>query len=197
MQAMTKGLVTVRASINVIFLLLVVFAKSPSLVAGGGSPTRPLQLRLMVPEPEICVGAAILKMDAIFSNNSDSPIAIYKAAIYDFSFTKTVQHDNHSKVESHEKRKDVGTGDPALREAPIVLQPHGTIVVPLEYDVSDPFFCEVATYSVRVRYRKAATSATAGDAAVGDFGSNEVFLLVSECRRVWAVVGSAKSIRLS
>jgi len=181
-QAMTKGLVTVHASISVIFLLLVALAELPPVMARSDSPSRPLQLRLVVPEPEVCIGAATLKMDAIFSNNSDSPISVYKAAVYDFSFTKTVLHDNYSKVESHEKRKDVGTGDPALREAPVVLQPHGSIVVPLEYDISDSFFNESATYSVRARYLKTATSATVASAALGDFGSNEVFFLMSECR---------------
>lgn len=182
MQAMTKGLVTVNASISVIFLLVVAVAELPPLVARSGSDTHRVQLRLVIPEPEVCVGTASLKMDAIFSNDSDAPISVYVAAVYDFSFTKTVLRGNHSKVESHERRKDVGTGDPALREAPVVLQPHGSIVVPLKYDISDPFFNETATYSVRARYMKTATSATGADAALGDFGSNEVFFLMSECR---------------
>jgi hypothetical protein len=120
-------------------------------------------------------------MEAVFSNNGDSPISVYASSIYDFWFTKTIIRGKASKVQDHEIRKDVGTGDPALHESPVVLQPHSSIVIPLEYDISDPFFGESATYSVRVSYMKIGTSATPMEAVVGDSESNEVLFQMSEC----------------
>jgi hypothetical protein len=170
----------VSASRRTLFLLAIALNAFIS-VAAQETP-KPLKLRLIVPDPEVCLGANSLALEAIFSNTSDLPVSIYASGIYSYSFTKTVIRGKGSKVESHEDGKDVGTGDPSRHESPVLVQPHASIIFPRQYDFSDAFFRESGTYSVRIRYMKLRTVTTQPDAAVGDFWSNEVFFQVSECR---------------
>jgi hypothetical protein len=178
---MTRGHVTVPASKGLILLLLAAFAGFLPLTAQSGSYARPLKLRLLVPEPRNCIGAGKLKMDAVFSNDGDSPISVYTSTTYDFYFTRTIVRRNQLEVESHETRKDVGTRDSAMHDSPVILQPHVSIVVPLEYDTSDPFFGKSAAYSVSVRYMKNTETATPNEAVALGTESNEVLFEMSEC----------------
>jgi hypothetical protein len=179
---MTNEHVTVGASKQTISSIIVAFMALLLLPMGRGEEKGPLQLRLIVPEPNICLGTDRLRMDAVFSNNSDLPISVYETSIYSFLFTKTILRGNRVRVESYEERKNVGTGDLADHETTIVLNPHISIVVPIEHALSDPFFREPATYSVRARYMKIATSSSPANAASGDFTSNEVLFELNECR---------------
>lgn len=178
---MTREHAMVSASKRAGRLLVIALTVLLPLAAQSGSSRRPLKLRLIVPGPQVCLRAGKLEMEVVFSNDGESPISIYPSSIYDFWFTKTIIKGKQSKVESHEIRKDVGTGDPALHESPVVLQSRSSVVVPLGYDISDSFFGESATYSVRVAYMKLGTSATPVEAVVGDSESNEVLFQMSEC----------------
>jgi hypothetical protein len=178
----TKGHAMVCAIKKIVFLSIAILAVSVMGMARGGVDTPTLQLRLTVIEPEICLATKKLKLEAVFSNNADVPISVYKASIYSFVFTKTVVHGTKLKVESWEDRKDIGTGDPALRESSLTVQPHVSMVIPLEYDTSDAFFHEPALFSIRVRYLKLHNGAMPKDAFVGDAESNEVLFQVNECQ---------------
>jgi hypothetical protein len=176
---MICGRVMVSVNRQALFLFAIVLTVCIS-VAAQETP-RPLKVRLIVPDPEVCLGVKSLALEAIFSNASDLPVSIYASGIYDYFFIKTVIRGKGSKVESHEDGKDVGTGDPSRHESPVLLQPHASMIFPLQYDISDAFFRESGSYSVRIRYMKLRTVTTQPDAAVGDFQSNEVFFQVNEC----------------
>lgn len=167
------------ASLIVLTLTLVLLGP---LAPQNASSPGPFKLRLIIPEPQQCLGTRKLAMEALFTNSGDSSIPIYPSSIYDFSFIKTVTHGERSKVESHEVRKDVGTGDPALRETPVVLQPQTPLIVPLKYDLSDTFFSEPGVYSVRVSYVKIKTTATPIGATVANIESNDVLFQINECQ---------------
>jgi len=171
--------VTVSASRRALFLFAIVL--SAFVVVAAQETPRPLKMRLIVPDPELCLKANNLALEVVLSNTSDSPVSIYTSGIYDYSFIKTVIRSKGSKVESHEDRKDVGTGDPSRHESAVLLQPNASIIFPLQYELSDAFFRESGTYSIRIRYMKLRTVTTQPDAAVGDFQSNEVFFQVNEC----------------
>ena len=180
-QAMIKKRVTVNASRRAIYFLAIVLGTLVPLAAQESSSSRPIKLRLVIPEPNVCQAEKKLPLEVVFSNTGESQISVYKSAIYDFYFTKTIVRGKQAKVEDHDIRKDVGTGDPARHEPPMVLPPNASVVVPLEYEISDSFFHDQGTYSVRIRYMKLKTSVTPDEAVIGDLTSNEVFFLVTEC----------------
>ncbi len=181
---MTTGPVTVHDSFRWIIALfgLGITLLVPVLVARGRSDTVHLKLRLVVPEPRLCLGEKVLRMEAVFSNEDNEPVSIYKSAISDYEFTKTVVGEKQWVSQDRIDAKDVGTGDPALHEAARVVPAHSSLVVPLEYDISGRFFRQVARYSVLIRYNKMATFASAKDAFIGSAGSNEVLFETNECK---------------
>jgi len=165
-----------------ICLVVVAVVASLPLSAQEGHSTGVLMLRLIVPEADVCIGTSKLALEVVFSNTSDSSLSIYRSAIYDFHFTKTIISGKKLKFEAGGKTSDPGTGDPARHETPLVLPPHVSIVVPMQYDISDSFFRESGNYSLRIRYMKIKTHATAESAAIGDFASNSVRFDVNECK---------------
>ena len=176
---MIKKHVMVNASRRALLLLAIVLSFLSLVVAQKSA--EPLKLRLIVPDPEVCLGTGNLSLEVVFSNTTDSPLSIYSSGIYGYSFIKTVIRSKGSKVESHEDRKDVGTGDPSRHETPILLQPHASIVLPLAYNVSNAYFRESGTYSMHIRYMKLNTAATPPEAVVPDTASNEVLFEMTEC----------------
>lgn len=178
---MISGPAMARANRLTSRLLVMILAIFPPIMSQDRDNTRSLKLRLIVPEPEVCLGTSKLSMEAVYSNPGDLPISVYASSLYDLSFIKTIVRGKQSKVEDHEIRKDVGTGDPARHESPILLPPHSSFVMAVEYDISDPFFGESGIYSVRARYMKMRTINTSDEAVVGDFGSNEVLFQMNDC----------------
>ena len=153
----------------------------PLILWGGGRPES-LQLRAVIANPDVCLHDKTLELELVVMNEGDSPIGIYKSAIHEFSFTKeVVSGKNRWKWQPRTEMNDVGTGDPARREAPLVLNPHSSVVFPVKHEISDAYFAELGLYSVQVRYTKLLTKATAEGAFVGSLESNEVLFRRSPC----------------
>jgi hypothetical protein len=169
-----------RSSLTLLAMVLVVL---PVFEARSDSRPCLMQMRVIVPDPRVCLGKTRrLEMEAVFSNSGDTPIAVYKSAIYEFTFTRTILNRHIGSIEEYGSRKDVGTGDPALREQPLPVQPHSAIVVPLEYDISNSYFQKPGSYSVLARYMKLVTNSTPQQAFVGSAESNEVLFEIIDCR---------------
>jgi hypothetical protein len=137
---------------GVLFGLIVVpilaQSKPEPLDTGSG-----LKLRLVIPNPEICVDSKSLAFEVVLTNDDSHPVAVYKSSLSEFAFTSQTRNGKTSTHQGLEDEKDVPESSWSTRESPITIQPHSSVVVPLKHDVSATFFYGADVYSLQVGYR--------------------------------------------
>jgi hypothetical protein len=135
---------------GVLFLVMLILfcAQARAQTTDGGEG---LKLRLVIPNPEICVDSKSLALEVVIANDTSQPIAIYKSSLSEFAFTSESRNHSTSTFLAFEDDKDVVAG--AAKESPITIEPHSSVVIPLSYDVSGKFFYGADVYSLRVGYR--------------------------------------------
>ncbi len=161
--------VAVSAGVCIALLLIVLCAKSTpqSVDAGSG-----LRLRLVIPNPEICVDSKSLAFEVVLTNEGSQSLAVYKSSLSEFAFTREKREEGKTTIQRFEDDKDTPTeASAAAKEQPITIKPHSYIVIPFKYDISATFFYGGDVYSITVGYRDIATRA-AGNAFVGHEKSN-------------------------
>ena len=138
----------------VVFALVVVpiVAQSKPEPADTGSG---LKLRLVIPNPEICVDTKSLAFEVVLTNEDSQPVAVYKSSLSEFAFTSQSRDRQTSTYQVLEDDKDLErlrvAG--ARKESAITIQPHSSVVVPLKYTISATFFYGADVYSLQVGYR--------------------------------------------
>ncbi len=133
-----------------------------------------LKLRLVIPDPDVCVDSRLLAYEIILTNESEQLIAVYKSSLSEFVFTRDKREQGKTTTQTFENDKDTGEAlTAAAKEQPITIAPHSYFAIPFKYDVSGPFFFGGDVYSLRVGYRDIATR-TAANAFNGHVKSNAV-----------------------
>lgn len=133
-----------------------------------------LKLRLVIPDPDVCVDSRLLVYEIILTNESERPIAVYKSSLSEFVFTRDKREQGKTTTQTFENDKDTGDAlTAAAKEQPITIAPRSYLAMPFKYDVSGPFFFGGDVYSLRVGYRDIATR-TAANAFNGHVKSNAV-----------------------
>ncbi len=118
-----------------------------------------LKLRLVLPNPEICVDSKSLAFEVVLTNEGTHPIAVYKSSLSEFAFTSQLRNGKTSTHQGLEDEKDAPESSQGTRESPITIQPHSSVVIPLKHDVSATFFYGADIYSLQVGYRDIKTHA--------------------------------------
>jgi len=131
-----------------VVMLILFFGQVGAQTTDGGEG---LKLRLVIPDPEICVDSKSLALEVVITNDTSQPIAIYKSSLSEFAFTSESRNHSTSTLQAVEDDKDVVAG--AAKESPITIGPHSSVVIPLSCDVSRKFFYGADVYSLRVGYR--------------------------------------------
>ena len=149
----------VAASAGVCFalILIVLCAQSTPQSVDDGSG---LKLRLVIPNPEICVDSKSLAFEVVLTNEGSQPVAVYKSSLSEFAFTSESRDRSTRTLQAFEDNKDLEhlvAG--AAKESPITIEPHTSIVVPLKYSISATFFYGADVYSLQVGYRDIKTHA--------------------------------------
>lgn len=182
MTGMTRQLAMANVSTKQLIRWLALVLLLLAQAAAGGPSKHHVQLRIIVSNPRLCVGAKEVPLEAVLANAGETAASVYRSGIYEFTFTKQVHVDATWKVDAYQSRKDISTGDPALHESPVSLPPNSSVIFPIKYNFSSNFFGEPGTYSVRVRYTKIPSDATAKDAFLGGAESNEALFELNDCR---------------
>ena len=142
---------------GVLFALILIpaLAQSKQPVDTGSS----LKLRLVIPNPEVCVDSKSLAFEVVLTNEDSQPVAIYKSSLSEFAFTSQIRNGKTSTHQVFEDDKDAPESSRGTTESAITIQPHSSIVVPLKYSVSETFFYGADVYSLQVGYRDIKTHA--------------------------------------
>ena len=149
----------VAASAGVCFalILIVLCAQSTPQSVDDGSG---LKLRLVIPNPEICVDSKSLAFEVVLTNEGSQPVAVYKSSLSEFAFTSETRIGKYEYSQGLEDDKEAPEhGSRGTRNQAITIQPHSSIVVPLKYSVSATFFYGADVYSLQVGYRDIKTHA--------------------------------------
>ena len=143
---------------GVVFALIVVptVAQSRPEPVDTGSG---LKLRLVIPNPEICINSKSLAFEVVLTNEDSQPISVYKSSLSEFAFTSQTRNGKTSTHQVLEDAKEAPESSWGTTESAITIQPHSSIVVPLKYSVSDTFFYGADVYSLQVGYRDIKTHA--------------------------------------
>jgi hypothetical protein len=143
---------------GVLFVLIVVpiVAQSKPEPADTGSG---LKLRLVIPNPEICVDSKSLAFEVVLTNLDSQPVAVYKSSLSEFAFTSERRDRSIRTLQVFEDNKDAPESSRGTIESAITIQPHSSVVVPLNHDVSATFFYGADVYSLQVGYRDIKTHA--------------------------------------
>ena len=147
-----RGATSLDLGVGVLLVLIVVpmLAQSKPEPADTGSG---LKLRLVIPNPEICVDSKSLAFEVVLTNESSEPVAVYKSSLSEFAFTSESHNRSLSTLQVFEDDKDAPASRRGTTESAFTLQPHSSVVVPLKHDVSATFFYGADVYSLRVGYR--------------------------------------------
>ena len=137
---------------GVVFALIVVpiVAQSKPEPVDTGSG---LKLRLVIPNPEICVDTKSLAFEVVLTNEDSQPVAVYKSSLSEFAFTSQTRNGKTSTHQVLEEDKDEPESSRSTTESAITIQPHSSVVVPLKYSISATFFYGADVYSLQVGYR--------------------------------------------
>jgi len=143
------------------------------LICAAGQ-AQDLKLRLVIPNPDVCVDSKVLAFEVLLTNEGRQPIVVYKSSLSEFAFTRDKREQSKTTTQKFEDDKDTAEDvKAAAKEQPVTIAPHSYLVIPFKHDVSDPFFYGGDVYSLRVGYRDIATR-SAKDAFVGHEKSNAV-----------------------
>ncbi len=161
--------VAVSAGVLLVLTLVVLCAQSTAQSVDAGSG---LRLRLVIPNPEICVDSHVLAFEVLLMNEGSQPVAVYKSSLSEFAFTREKREEGKTTIQRFEDDKDTPTeANAAAQERPITIAPHSYVVIPFKNNISATFFYGGDVYSLTVGYRDIATRA-ASNAFVGHEKSN-------------------------
>ncbi len=156
---------------GVVFALIVVpiVAQSKPEPVDTGSG---LKLRLVIPDPNVCVDSKLVAFEIVLMNEGEQPIAVYKSSLSEFVFTRDKREQGKTTTQTFEDDKDTAAeASAAAKDPSITIMPRSYIVIPFKYDVAAAFFYGGDVYSLRVGYRDIATR-MAGNAFNGHVKSN-------------------------
>ena len=163
-------------------VLLVLF----SGLSAENATEAPLQLRMrvIIPNPSVCLDEGSVTFEAELRNEGKRPIAIHPAAIhYGISFVKHLQITDTVKETSVSYSEVHDMGPMARDQKPVVLEPGSSYVEEFPFRFTEAFFEPNRTYVATLQYGYFASQRTLGSADVfrGSLQSNQVMFEVNDC----------------
>ena len=124
---------------GVVFALIVVpiVAQSKPEPVDTGSG---LKLRLVIPDPNVCVDSKLVAFEIVLMNEGEQPIAVYKSSLSEFVFTRDKREQGKTTTQTFEDDKDTAAeASAAAKDPSITIMPRSYIVIPFKYDVAAAF----------------------------------------------------------